>query len=178
MCPRLGPRATRDRDNFFAATPGSQPRLGHTSPPVLIDRHGVKHVASCRQLEEGDELYKSAWCLKWSHHTLHSLTRTCAMGLTLSLSSCLQLTLDALQFGLLQHTAAGPACPKFLTFRLWVPLGSLLPLEHQAWPSGRLPESSAPFPLPSEHCASPDTGAEGGDKPGVPWEGLQPGSLI
>lgn len=51
------------------------PGLGTHSPPVLIDEHGVKRVAFCGQLEEGDELYKSAWCLKLNH-THNSLTRT------------------------------------------------------------------------------------------------------
>lgn len=49
-----------------------------------------------------------------------------------SLSSCLQLTLDVLQFGFVQHTVARPACPKCLTFRLWVPMGSLLSFEERA----------------------------------------------
>lgn len=71
--------------------------------------------------------------------------------------------------GLLQHTVAYLVCPKFLTFRPWVPTGSLLPSEHQAL---ALSEASATFPLLSKHCACLGvSGGEVGHKPGVTWEG-------
>lgn len=96
-----------------------------------------------------------------AHLGLHSLCHAAS-------SSCL----IPYNSRLLQHTVACLACPKFLTFRPWVPKGSLLSSEHQNLALMRLHQMFCHLSSAFEALSLPRGGSGGGsNKPGVPWEG-------